>query len=59
MFRKKPMLADKYVKIIIPVLIKYIKWFNETKELETIMASIESADESNDQSPVFNGNSDS
>lgn len=39
--------------MIIPVLIKYIKWFDETQELDTIVASIEIEENEGQNSPSF------
>jgi hypothetical protein len=39
------MLHNEFIKVIIPVLIKYIKWYDETQEMESIMSSIDTTGE--------------
>lgn len=50
LFRKPPIMKNEYTKLIIPVLIKYFKWFDQTEELDSILASINS--ENDNQSPL-------
>lgn len=56
MFRKKPLLKDKYLKSIVPVLIKYLKWFDESSEIETIMNTFEIEEDIDDEDIEFRGN---
>ena len=57
MFRKKPLLKDKYLKSIVPVLIKYIKWFEESTEIETIMNTLEVEEDLDDEEIEFKSKS--
>ena len=50
------MLKDKYLKSIVPVLIKYLKWFDESSEIETIMNTFEIEEDIDDEDIEFRGN---
>mmetsp|Transcript_27172 Transcript_27172/g.24051 ORF Transcript_27172/g.24051 Transcript_27172/m.24051 type:complete len:161 (-) Transcript_27172:469-951(-) len=52
MFRKHPLMKDKYIRIIMPVLITYLKWFEDTDQLDTILATIET-DDGDKEGPVL------
>lgn len=53
MFKKKPMLVDKYVKTIMPVLVKYLNWYQETKQLESVISSSDATEEVKHQTESF------
>jgi len=45
-------MKDKYVKVIIPVLVTYIKWFDEIEELDTILSSLDTEEEEDEETPI-------